>query len=488
MKEIHIKRQIHPLRRGRERRLFFTVMAFFCLVFAAILLTSQYYAKYTYSPLLLSVFLFSLFFILTFIYIAKRNCIFSLFYLVLFIYTIFTEIAYIYFPTPLLAGFSGQVFGVEVFYKYKLFVFLSFLSIFIVFCFLFRRKKRGYSFSMMKDTTAPIFRDVFFMCVIITYDLLLLFFLLRHYDELNYLNQEALKSSTIFRNAYGFVGIILIVLYAKIMQLSKLSFHRLFYYTLLLITLCLFLLISIRAGDRSTLAATIVGFFMYTILQPSELRERFFVLLKSIVIVLLIAFALHVLMKVRKTGTVDVSEFVSIVFSRPGKFAKGLFSFRGIVLQDYAGPSLTLFFSIKYNIVNFSDSLKSVFLNSLIFTGHPTLGFTLSRIVNPMLSRGWQGYGYYFLTEGYNVMGWYGFLYNAIVFNFGLLIWSKFTNTADKNFKLYLIAVIAMQVFGIVRGQGSEFIRAVYIAFLPATVLYFLATGYRPCFKKRMSR
>lgn len=432
------------------------------------------------------VILFSLFFLITFIYIAKRDFIFSLFYLVLFIYTIFTEIAHIYFPGEIFLAFGGQVFELGVFYKYKLFVFFSFLSIFIIFCFLFRKKNKNHTFIVVKSTTSPLFRNILFIYIILAYNFLMLFLLFNYYSELSYLTQGVFKGSTLFRNSYAFAPIVIMVLYVKTVRLPT-SFSKNLFFILLLITLFIYLSISTRAGGRGGIASLALGFLTYKLLQYPrlKLKQKVFMILKSIPIILLIILILNALLRIRTEGAISVLDFVFTVFLSPRIFLKELFSFKGIILQDYAGPSLTLFLSIQCNIVNFFDSLKSIFLNSLVFTGYPTLGFTLSRIANPMLSETWQGYGYYFLTEGYNVMGWGGFLYNAVVFNLGLYIWSKFTNTNDNNFKLFMNTMIVMQVISIVRSQSSEFIRATYLVFVPAIILYFLATGYRPHFIKR---
>ena len=130
-----------------------------------------------------------------------------------------------------------------------------------------------------------------------------------------------------------------------------------------------------------------------------------------------------------------------------------------------------------------SEALRSVLLGGLPLTGAPSLGSITARIINPNLEYAWQGYGYYYLNEGFAIMGWWGILYNGLVCNLGYWIWRKlFINVDNQNLMALMGAVAAMLAIDIVRAQSSNFIRGSIFSIVPALVLYFLASGIRPVY------
>jgi len=107
----------------------------------------------------------------------------------------------------------------------------------------------------------------------------------------------------------------------------------------------------------------------------------------------------------------------------------------------------------------------------------------MAREINPSLLYSWQGYGYYFLNEGFNVAGWVGIIYNGLVLNLGYWIMRRvFMNVDDSNLRSFVGALVAMQAIDVVRGQSSTFLRASLLEIIPAIVLYYLATGRRPLY------
>jgi hypothetical protein len=166
-----------------------------------------------------------------------------------------------------------------------------------------------------------------------------------------------------------------------------------------------------------------------------------------------------------------------------------LFSPTGLLFQDYTGPSLVLLYSIQSGFTDFYEGLKSVLLGSLPLTGQPSLGSIVAREINPAMEYEWQGFGYYFLHEGYFICGWWGILYNGLVFTLGYFFWKKlFIDVKDLRLKALFGALVAMQAIEIVRGQSSNFIRNTLYIIIPSLILNYIATGLMPgYFKRRMA-
>ena len=77
-------------------------------------------------------------------------------------------------------------------------------------------------------------------------------------------------------------------------------------------------------------------------------------------------------------------------------------------------------------------------------------------------------------------MGWLGFLYNGLVVFAGMMLWRLMANSNCKYYNLFMIALVSTQIVNITRGQSSYFVKDIYMFFIPAMALFFLATGLRP--------
>jgi len=140
-------------------------------------------------------------------------------------------------------------------------------------------------------------------------------------------------------------------------------------------------------------------------------------------------------------------------------------------------PAVKVLNTMEHNII-FPKKVLEFNLACLVpFIEHSSLGSILSRIIDP---GGRQGYGYYILTEGYNFVGFVGFVYVAFVFVVGLcLLESFFTDTNDVLFSAYLYAIIAFVLVDIVRGQSVAFLKGLYLYFLPAIFLFKVTSRQR---------
>ena len=76
---------------------------------------------------------FILFFAFSFWRVLKtRDDLFTFFYAYLFVYTVFTQMGYVFYPDQAIK--LRVYFGIDLFYSYWLFVFLSFVATVGLFC------------------------------------------------------------------------------------------------------------------------------------------------------------------------------------------------------------------------------------------------------------------------------------------------------------------------------------------------------------------
>ena len=449
-----------------------TVRNFLFLFFLfLVLIISLFFLNIIYNPLI-STILFSLFFIITFIYLAKKNYIYAFYYFFLFFYTIGTQIAYLYYPTKLALINGKQYFGLSAYFPYLFFVFLSFILIFLFFFFFIKIESKRDFFRIDSYRKKIGF---LFPLIIILHNLIMIYFLSSSYSVLSYHTATSvLKANKIFFYGFFFYQITLLALYVKITKFSKNLRERLFYSILSIISFLVFIIITIKAGQKIEIASFFLGFLSYNLISYKEkLLKNKRIILALISLFILIGLFFVVIDNLRYSE-LDVKEFFKIALGSPDEFVKVLFNPENILFFDYTGPSLLLLTSIHEHIVIPLEVLKSNFYNTLIFQGYPILGYTLSRIIDPY---GKINYGYYFLSEGYNFAGWLGILYNGIIFTFGLFIWNKFRKSNNLIFNNFMTAIIAMHVFDIIRAQSSFFVKGIYISFIPAIIIYLIISN-----------
>lgn len=450
----------------------------------------------------LSLSFLSILFLLTLIYMLKRSLIFSVYYTVLFIYTIFTAIAYVYFPLPIEASSGGQYYGLMAIYPYLLFTTLSFMSIWVVFRFTYKKLAGKKPFFEMRYHRGQFFRSSLFVFISLLYGGLLWFLVITSYDKIAYDQQHIIKETRGFLLFLSLAKLFILAIYVR-MDVEKWPSRKIFHLSLMFWVGSAYLITVIRGGSRNEIASVIVGFAFYNLtkafsrpMKPFSVVEyqrpyarrllnvfranRLTTALKIAVVGLFGLYSLLALQIARRAGEISLGAFTRLLVSPGQLFGDYVFSLFGMIMQDYTGPSLVLISSIQLDIIIPQIALTSVLLNCLPLVGYPTLGFLLSRWVNPELAFSWEGYGYYILAEGYNIAGWFGIIYNAVVFNLGLYLWCRFAMSDDRYFNGFVGAVVVMQVIDVVRGQSSTFIRASYSQIVPSIFLYFLLFGLRP--------
>ena len=430
---------------------------------------------------------FTLFFVVTARMLARRDGVFCAFYIVLFVYTFFTQVAWIFYPDGFPTLVPGGVPITDGTTRaYQAFVTASFVGLFFVLW----RGIRGPA--TLRTYQAPNAGGHFaaFIVLVLLYDAVLLWILVYNYGTLSYETPDALKSQTLFARPYVFFGVVFLALYATAARFKEQNNRRRVCQSLMVLSGALILVIAVRAGTRTVLATTTIGVVSFEALWAGNARRllRPRVLIGAIsVFIVLTAIATF-----RVEGPTNPVNLYTRVSTDVDGFVSTRLSLQAIIYGDYTGPSALLLTSIADGTVIPETALPAVLYGCLPFggfSGYRSVGYIVARIADPSLENlPWKGFGYYVLTEGYNVAGWFGIFYNAIVIGFALLASRRFWNTPDRFYRAFVGALFATQAIPIVRGQSSEIIRAWYLVMLPGLVFLWLGCGLRVDWSRRSRR
>jgi len=429
--------------------------------------------------ILLLPFILGLFFILTSFYIWRKSQIFFLAYSILFAYTIFTQLGYLFYPEMLDAVSFHQYYGEDAFIHYWIYIFLSFISIFLIFI-IFYHKKYKTIFRIKANSSIKKSGESWYILIISSIQIILAVFLIKNYENLSYVNQAILKNNKLWFYLFFLIGIVLLSLICKIYMEHRRK--KIFYSALFFSSFSIFSLTAIRAGQRIEIAMMFLGFLTllwYLFRDRIKIKH---LKLKYVFIIFIICF-------------IGVSLFQGIRIIRghsesPGAFFAALknpktylsiFLPKNLIFQDWLVPSLTLMTSMERNIVFPGRVIESNLKVLVPFIRHDSLGGILSRIIDP---EGITGYGYYILTEGYNFTGFAGFIYSAFIFVLGFrILESFFAGTDDKLFNSYMFGIMGFLAIEVVRGgQTIVFLRGIYLYFLPAIILFILMSNRKVYF------
>jgi len=412
---------------------------------------------------------FSVLFFYTFLKVVKKDIFFGGAYLFLFIYTIFTQIGYAYFPE--LSVILKAYFGETLFKPYLAFVALSFFAFYIVFLLLFPKLSNKTRYEVVQ--TRPMLKGVLFYELILIHLVFMTFYFISNYDILNYVNvadEDFFKSNgllyVLFIIGFKFSIVINLLLYVLFRARKKFgTYLNSFIIPLMLVSECLLLvLISWKIGSRTDLLALTLGVIIFEIkASPKTRRDKRKILFRLAVFVLAVLMSLTILEYTRTESTADDKPLMEVM-----------------LYKDYYPPSHILIAAIEYNFVNFGEVLKSNISNSLLKMNYPYLQATVTDLFNPDISTRSASYAFYIFSEGFIAVGWFGFLYNAIIVFLGLSIWRSLALSNHEYYNLFVIALISTQLANIVRSQSSYFVKDLYTIFLPGVLLFYLATGLRP--------
>jgi hypothetical protein len=419
---------------------------------------------------------FTAFFVLTVIPILKKHRIFAIYYGFLFLYGFSTGFGYVFMPRDISAAYGGQYYGVGAFYPYIEFIFLSMLAIWVGFMFIFWKQDFEQDNIVKNKVGESIYLKFTFAYLVIIYGGLIWLIVLSSYETLAYDYQAPIKG---VRGVFLLIklgGVVGLLLFVKVILADKLR-DKAYYLALILWVLLPWIIIMVRQGSRDEIFALTLACMYYSGVRQPLKKSR---TISLVVAGVLLTYILLTLQVARRAGQVSFIEFISLLL-QPGDLLQDyVFSIDGLILQDFTGPALVLMTSIEFDLIFTLEAIKSLLLNGAVLIGYPTLGYTVSRIVKTNLFYQWEGFGYYILAEGYNLVGWLGIIYNGVMFNAGLYLWTRLSKVGNRKLRLFLEAVVVMQAIDVIRGQSSTFLRATYTLIIPAILLYWVADGKLP--------
>lgn len=414
--------------------------------------------------LLLSV--FSIYVLISGLYIIKRSILFGGIYFFLFLYSIFAQIGYYYYPE--LSEVMWQAyFGVHWFYNFYFFNFASFLSFFVLFLFLYNYIRRFTSYDVAFSKYP--FLGVSFLIAYIFLFIFILIYYLNIKDILNYSSASDIDfaksqgmSYTVFMIVFKFMKFISVIVYASARFGRKKSINiTVNYKTLLLLFIfntTLFLIISVKSGNRTDIVALILGILII----EHQIGLNFKRIISIGCFILGVLFLMNFIEENRSESSFELNFF------------------QKLILQDYHAPAHILYAAMAYNYISPSTVLLSNVCNALILLDYPYLQAFVMELFRPGIATRSASYAFYLFSEGFIFMGYYGFIYNAIVSFIYISFWHQLKNSSNKYYNIILLSVMSMMFANIVRGQSSYFIKYFYTNFLFCFGLIYFLTGLKP--------
>lgn len=382
----------------------------------------------------------SIFFILGFIYLFRRNILYGLFFAMLYLYSMPALIGYRFFPV--LSVKLHMYFGEDDWYKYYAFIFLSILSFFICSVFFINRLKKVKRLCI---TSGTIIKQQSNLVYIFAF-LLILFNLFNLIVNKEYFGYQRGSSNIImsigailFRVSVGFIIVLLYLI-----RIQNINHKTAMYLTvLLIITLVELIVYCVMNGNRQEIAALLIGVFTMELLLR---KLNFKTLVKCFGLIFVAGCLLNLISYIRSNGA-----------SRGDTFMEAILN------NNYYPPAHILFTAITKKYVHPVTTFLSNICNSLILLKYPYLQAGVMDLVMPGVATRSQSYAFYIFSEGYLFMGELGFLYNGIVVSFWLYIWNRLCVTTDNEYNKILTCIMSCFTITLVRGQTSYFIKDLYI-------------------------
>jgi hypothetical protein len=214
---------------------------------------------------------------------------------------------------------------------------------------------------------------------------------------------------------------------------------------------------AVRLGNRTDLLALSLGIMVYHLYRDNFDRKKLFQIIGAAVFLGAILY------------------FVEA--ARYNDDSIDLNFWAGLMTKDWYAPAHILFAAISYNIIDPIEVVLSNASNALILVGHPYLQYGVTEAFNPGVATRSAGYAFYIFTEGYMVLGMFGFIYNAILILLGFSMWKNFASTNNKEFNNVMLGLMGCMVVNLVRGQSSYFVKYFYTFIMPSIFLYSALSG-----------
>lgn len=229
----------------------------------------------------------------------------------------------------------------------------------------------------------------------------------------------------------------------------------------------IFLFIAFRLGNRTDVAALILGILVYESIGR-KLTAGF--LIRAMILGVLLIGLLSVIQHLRYDD-----------LQRP---TAGIFD--SFINNDYFAPAHVMFASIAFNHVSPNDVLLSNASNALAFLQYPYLQENVMDLFMPGVATRSSSYAFYVLGEGFIAVGLAAPLYNAVVLIFFTKLWSGLTVSRDPFLAKWMTALCSSMAINLVRGQTAYFVKYSYTYLLPVIVIFIMVVGFRIVSSKRL--
>jgi hypothetical protein len=322
--------------------------------------------------------------------------------------------------------------------------------------------------------------SVIFYIAVIGHIIFITLYLYSNYDLISYANayDPVFQSShellfIIFGIAFKQSVAVNIILYFMLRVKTRDTPHinRTIVLILSLLELTLFVIVSLKLGNRTDPISMMLGITFMEIELIRGVQNKLFNIL-----------ILTLVMGVFLYGLVMIESGRSQEGAQAGSFAEK------ILFQDYYAPSHILIAAMGLQFVDPVEVIASNSANAFILLKHPYLQEIVTEKFNPGIATRSTGYAFYLFSEGYLALGRLGFFYNGLVIFLGVSLWKRLSYSNNNYYNLFMLSLVATQAANIVRGQSSYFIKNIYIIFLPAMFLFFLGTGLMPWIGSRIQK
>lgn len=403
--------------------------------------------------------------------IKNGDDIHAYFFLALYIYTIFTQIGYVYYPE---LSYNICYYGLDSFYGYWAFMYLSFLS-----CFFFYKHNRNNRYkNIYFYSYSQINRQSWYYLLLFGLMIFCFYYFKSNPDKFGWGGSNNM-GDTYFVILFRLFTVCTFILYTKVRQRIKIK-------QLILLIICLFVYSSITmaAGNRSTLLSLFIAFVFYELIPLNYIfkhQKIKLIIIGSLVYVFL--QALIIITELRNfTNEIDFMTLISFNAEESAVAAKALSE--EIIKQDYYAPSHTLFVAMHHNFIEPFQVLYSNLCNFFIGLKQPYLTETLVAIENGSQQRG-VGWAFHLFTEGYCFAGWLGIIYNGIVWSFFLNLVIRISKNNNPVLSRIIYAYMASSIIGWTRTQSCIMLQSIWFTYIPFIIILGWAYGYKACISSK---
>jgi hypothetical protein len=414
--------------------------------------------------------------------IRRGDDLYALAFVTLFIYTIFAQIGYAYFP--FLSEIAGAYFGPELFYKYWVFMFLSFLCTFVIYRLTAGSFKRRVVYKIRGARWK--YGDSLFFSIAMGLLIFLIAYFSTNRSEFGYGGGRPMGPSW-FGVWFWILTLCTLITYTLFRERSNKKGKRAIAFVLFVFCSLFFLEVSIASGSRSSILYMFMSIVFYE-LTPVR-RVLLYEKRKLLVIVALaivVAVFLSSLRSLRTLGY-ELSFSSFLIFRGTETQFSGQELSEVMLMQDYYLPSHTLFVSMHHNIVRPLTVFLSNVFNSLVGMDYPFMTTIIVEEATGISDERGAGWAYHYFVEGYNVAGMLGIFYNAIFLNLGMLLWLTVCQSSSERHNRLMQAISVLVLVLVMRSQTSAFIKFYWMILLPGLFLALLANNSGIAFHRHRS-